>query len=59
LVTFGVVNSVSGEMDFGFTVYGSTDTLGIDDQNARFISGILPAVQSRNTRFPGCVQRVR
>ena len=34
-------------------------TLGIDDQNARFISGILPAVQSRNTRFPGCVQRVR
>ena len=41
LVAFGVVNSVSGEEDFGFTVYGSTDTLNIEDRDADFIADIL------------------
>jgi len=31
LVTFGVVNSASGEEDFGLTVYSSIHTLGIED----------------------------
>jgi len=42
LFAFGIVNSVTGEEDFGFTVYGSTDTLGIEDRSAEFVSDILP-----------------
>ena len=42
LVAFGVVNSASAEEDFGFTAYGSTHTLGIEERSAGFISYILP-----------------
>ena len=42
LVTFGVVNSASGEEDFGFTVYSSIHTLGIEERSAAFISDIFP-----------------
>jgi thiol-disulfide isomerase/thioredoxin len=41
LVAFGAVKSVTGEQDFGFTVYGSTDTLGIEGRSAQFVSEIL------------------
>jgi hypothetical protein len=37
LVAFGVVNSASGKEDFGFTVYGSTHTLGIQEASTGFI----------------------
>ena len=40
LVVLGVVNSASGEEDFGFTAYGSTHTLGIEERSAGFISDI-------------------
>jgi thiol-disulfide isomerase/thioredoxin len=41
LVVFGIVNAVSTEEDFGFTAYGSTDTLGIEDRSAEFVADIL------------------
>ena len=41
LVGFGIAQSVATEEDFGFTVYGSTDTLGIEDRNGDFVADIL------------------
>ncbi len=41
LVGVSLVQSVSGEEDFGFTVYGSTDTLNIEDRSAEFVADIL------------------
>ena len=41
LVGFGIANSISTEEDFGFTAYGSTDTLGIEDRSAEFAADIL------------------
>jgi thiol-disulfide isomerase/thioredoxin len=52
-VAFGVVNSVSGEEDFGFTVYGSTHTLGIKGRSAEFVSDILPQGKPVVLNFSG------
>lgn len=41
LIGVSLVQSVSGEEDFGFTVYGSTDTLNIEDRSAEFVADIL------------------
>ena len=41
LVGVSLVQSVTAEEDFGFTVYGSTDTLNIEDRNAEFVADIL------------------
>ena len=41
LIGVSLVQSVTAEEDFGFTVYGSTDTLGIEDRSGEFVADLL------------------
>ena len=41
LIGVSLVQSVTAEEDFGFTVYGSTDTLGSEDRSGEFVADLL------------------
>ena len=41
LIGVSLVQSVTGEEDFGFTVYGSTESLDIEDRSGEFVADLL------------------